>query len=175
MAHPEQTDFVRGVSYLFPAHFHKARVLEVGSRNVNGSVREFFSGCDYTGVDCVPGPDVDVVCPAHEFRPPAGPLFDTVISCEAFEHDPHLEKTIPHVLSLLRPGGLFVATWAAPGREEHGTSRTEGDYSPDPEFYDPTLTVEKIAALCDPYLSLFQCWYGRDGLDGCVYGFRKAV
>ena len=37
------------------------RVLELGSRNINGSVRYLFAAAEYVGVDPVEGADVDIV------------------------------------------------------------------------------------------------------------------
>jgi len=36
-------------------------VLEVGSRDVNGGVRDMFGRCSYTGLDLAPGCDVEVI------------------------------------------------------------------------------------------------------------------
>jgi hypothetical protein len=91
VAHAEQMDYVRSVRDKYHWFFAGTRVLEVGSRYVNGSVRQLFGPCDYTGLDCTPGRCVDVVCLAHEYRSAAP--FDVLVSCEAFEHDPHLAKT----------------------------------------------------------------------------------
>lgn len=134
MAHQEQMDFVKKTAIRYPNHFSRCRVLEIGSRNINGSVRKLFTSCEYTGLDIHPGPCVDVVSLAHEYK--ADDLFDTVVSCEAFEHDPHLAETLANIAHLLRPGGLFVATWAGPARPEHGTLRTGNRmWGPHPDYY----------------------------------------
>ena len=117
----------------YPKSFRNCRALEIGSLNVNGSVRQFFDHCQYTGIDCHAGKDVDVVTLAHEFD--GGP-FDTVISCEAFEHDPHLRQTLDAAYRMLATDGLFVATWAGPARPEHGTARTDGNtWGPASDYY----------------------------------------
>lgn len=108
---------------MHPDHFSGVRVLEVGSLDINGSVRPMFTRCQYIGLDVVPGPGVDVVCPAHQFQA-EWHSFDTIISCESLEHDPHWRETLGHVVRLLRPGGLFVMTCASGTRAEHGTRRT---------------------------------------------------
>jgi hypothetical protein len=61
MAHPEQQAFFGQLQRLYPQFFERVRVGEVGSLNINGSVRGFFSECDYTGFDVGPGPGVDQV------------------------------------------------------------------------------------------------------------------
>ena len=61
-------------------------VLEVGSLNVNGSVRPLFTSSAYIGVDMREGPDVDFVMNAHDLRFPDRSA-SVVISCEMLEHD----------------------------------------------------------------------------------------
>ena len=63
------------------------RVLEIGSADINGSIRSFFPGSDYTGVDLSAGPGVDVVASGHELALPDRDV-DLAISCECFEHNP---------------------------------------------------------------------------------------
>lgn len=134
MAHPAQQEFCRDVKSRFPHFFQGTRVLEIGSRNVNGSVRDEFVDSDYTGVDVEKGPGVDVVCFGHEYQVEPE-SFDVVCSNETFEHDPHAAQTVAHMLSLLRPGGLFFMTCAGEGRKEHGTTRTGACYGPDANYY----------------------------------------
>jgi len=106
MAHQGQRDFVRLVSTELQSFFRDARVLEVGSLNINGSVRDFFSNCSYVGIDIAPGKDVDVVCQGQEYAAADG-SFDQVISCEAMEHNPHWKETFDNMVRICRPGGLF--------------------------------------------------------------------
>lgn len=58
MSHPEQLEFVASVRQRFPGFFTGRRVLEVGSLDINGSVRGMFTDCDYVGVDVAPCADV---------------------------------------------------------------------------------------------------------------------
>lgn len=91
-------------------------VLEVGSLNENGSVREYFPlprsyiGCDWRG-----GPGVEIQCLAHELPShlPQGRKFDLVVSASMLEHDPWWEKSIPTMCSLVRPDGLLLLSWGA--------------------------------------------------------------
>src|SRR5262245_38387555 len=49
------------------------RVLEVGSYNENGSIRDLFkSAADYIGIDSRRGPNVDFVLDAHKIEFPQG-------------------------------------------------------------------------------------------------------
>ena len=61
MSHPAQMVFVEKVRATFPECFVRSTVLEVGSLNLNGSIRQFFQQCIYVGVDIGPGKDVDLV------------------------------------------------------------------------------------------------------------------
>lgn len=129
MSHQAQRLFVGRIAECFPSLFRGSRVLEVGSLDVNGSIREFFKDCNYTGLDIAPGKGVDVVCQGQDFDAPDG-SFDVVISCEAMEHNPFWAETFQNMVRLCRPGGLVVFTCAGIGRPEHGTARTTPQFSP---------------------------------------------
>jgi SAM-dependent methyltransferase len=129
MAHRSQIEYVRLLSEELPHDFNDSRVLEVGSLDLNGSIRSLFPGCEYVGIDVAEGPGVDVVCEGQNYDGPAD-SFDTVISCEAMEHNPHWEGTFRNMIRLCKPGGLVVMTCASTGRPEHGTARSEPSASP---------------------------------------------
>ena len=129
MAHPEQAEFFTGVRSHYGSSFSDARVLEVGSLDINGSVRELFSGCDYTGVDLQLGPGVDLARQGQLVDFPTG-HFDTTISAECLEHNPFWRETVANMLRMTRPGGLVLISCATTGRLEHGTTRTNPDASP---------------------------------------------
>jgi hypothetical protein len=170
MAHPEQTAFIAGVRACLPQHFTGRRVVEIGSRDVNGTVRDYFDGCDYTGLDAVAGPGVDVVGLAHEYRLP-GPV-DVVVTCEALEHDPRWRLTLATACGWLRPGGLFVGTWAGPLRPEHGTTRTGAEYGPDADYYG-NVSAADFRTAAAPYLDGLQVVTARGGQDVYAVGFRR--
>ena len=123
MAHKEQKDFCLGVKEKYPEFFKNKKVLDIGSLDINGSNKDMFEDCDYLGVDVGEGRNVDIVSVGHLFDAPDN-YFDTIISTEVFEHDMYYEKTIQNIIRMLKPGGLFLFTCAAPGRPEHGTRRT---------------------------------------------------
>lgn len=129
MAHPEQAEFFTGVREHYAVSFNGARVLEVGSLDINGSVRELFSKCDYTGVDLQLGPGVDLARQGQLVDFPTG-HFDTTISAECLEHNPFWRETVANMLRMTRPGGLVLVSCATTGRLEHGTTRTNPDASP---------------------------------------------
>jgi SAM-dependent methyltransferase len=96
---------------------HVEFVLEIGSRNVNGSVRGLFSSGRYLGLDVMPGPGVDVVANGAEFVPDGQP--DVVVCCEVLEHADAAPTIVSHALSLLRSGGVLLLTAAGPERAPH--------------------------------------------------------
>ena len=99
------------------------KVIEVGSMNVNGSIRpllESYGPEQYVGVDIAVGPGVDVVCNADAerlldiFQPNS---FDVVISTEMLEHVRNWQKVVNNLKSLTAPDGLiFISTrsWGFP-------------------------------------------------------------
>ena len=127
MAHKEQFDFCNAVKAEFPQYFDNKKVLDIGSYDVNGNNKYLFNQCFYLGCDVAPGRNVDIVCKGHEL-PFADGLFDVILSTECFEHDMYYEATIKNITRMLKSGGLFFFTCAAPGRAEHGTiTHGQGD------------------------------------------------
>jgi hypothetical protein len=114
---------------MFPDMFRGTRVLEIGSLDVNGSVRQFFNDCQYTGVDVAPGPGVDVVGDGSDAVLTLND-WDVVCSCEMFEHNPRWSETWRNMVGWCRSGGLVFMSCATEGRPEHGTSRTTPADSP---------------------------------------------
>jgi SAM-dependent methyltransferase len=129
MSHFEQHYFVNHVKQRYPEFFKSKIVLECGSLNINGSVRSFFDDCTYIGLDVGEGQDVDVVSLAHEYNMPDN-TFDTVLSCEMFEHDPHWDKSFENMIRLCKSNGLIFFTCATTGRKEHGTFFNRPEDSP---------------------------------------------
>jgi SAM-dependent methyltransferase len=107
-------------------------VLELGGRDVNGTVRPLFKkAVRYVAVDIVWGPSVDVVADAADLR--LDELFDIVVSTELLEHAERAKEIVEAARRHTKPGGVFIATMAGPGRRPHGAS---GEGEPPPgEFY----------------------------------------
>jgi len=129
MAHLDQFDFINLVKRHFPGSFEKVDVLEIGSLDINGSVRSCFAPNRYIGVDVAHGPGVDEVCQGQLVGHPSG-TFDVVISCECMEHNPFWVETVANMFRMAKPGGLVIVSCATTGRAEHGTTRTSGSDSP---------------------------------------------
>lgn len=117
--HQGNRDWLAHLKAKFPGHFMGARVLEIGSYDLNGSARDYFTAArTYVGVDQVPGPGVDLVAKANEtsFVPRE---FDTLVYLSVFEHDPAWDEGFFHNLQWIRPGGLIILGWGAEGNHRH--------------------------------------------------------
>lgn len=128
--HQQAWQFVRSRVSQHPA---RQRVVEIGSRNINGSVRSAFdAGVTYWGCDLASGPDVDAVCAGQDADPPFTP--DTVVCCEVLEHTPDGCEIITRAFELLGTGGVLLITAAGVGRTPH--SAIDGGPVRDGEYYD---------------------------------------
>lgn len=105
----------------FPEKLKGADVLDVGSANLNGTYKPFFSqaGCSmYTGIDVLPFNNVDVVSPVHLYEP--GKQFDIVFSASQLEHDMYWKKSLMKFIKLTKSGGMIIiSAWAK--LDHHGT------------------------------------------------------
>lgn len=97
-------------------------VLDVGSLDVNGSLRELFCG-PYLGVDMRPGPGVDRVLNAHELAE-LGRRFDVVVCTEMLEHDDAPWLSVEAMRQMVWPGDVLLLT--ARGFDERGCFPVHG-------------------------------------------------
>jgi hypothetical protein len=107
---PEILEWAKGVRQRFP--FKSGRVLEVGSYNVNGTIRDVFpDATEYIGIDQREGPCVDLVAHGREVEIRFGAAsFDTVVCCETLEHDPAFWLTVNAMRNALVRGGYMMVT-----------------------------------------------------------------
>lgn len=94
------------------------RVLDVGSYDVNGTYRPLVEslGWEYTGLDMVEGPNVDIVSPKPYSFPLPGASFDVVMTGSTMEHVEAIWLWVPELARLLKVGGLLaiVTHWQFP-------------------------------------------------------------
>lgn len=155
--HVEVLQFINAVKARSLHYFVGAKVLEAGSLNINGSVRQMFQNCDYTGVDICNGKDVDVVGRVHEL-PAEMTGYDTVISAEMLEHDQYWKDSLRSMYERLRPGGLMIITAAGKSRPEHGTKYTSPYDSPATTNYYENRSVDDILSVLPE-----TCWASCKG------------
>jgi SAM-dependent methyltransferase len=100
------------------------RVIEVGSNNVNCSLRpivEAMEPHEYIGVDIVEGPGVDLLCSAENLVKEFGEeSFDLVISTEMLEHVQDWKQSINNMKKICRPNGVILITTRSIGYPFHG-------------------------------------------------------
>lgn len=89
---------------------NNAKVLDVGSLNVNGTLRPLVEtkAWYYTGVDIVDGDNVDIVADDPFHYPFADNAFDVVMSGSTMEHVTAIWRWVPELVRVLRPGGLLA-------------------------------------------------------------------
>lgn len=100
------------------------RVIEVGSRDVNGSIRpliESYNPQDYIGVDIIKGPGVDAICLAENLVSEFGEQsFDVVISTELLEHVRDWKLVIHNIKHICKTDGIILLTTRSYGFSYHG-------------------------------------------------------
>ena len=93
-----------------------ARVVEIGSQDVNGSLRTFCpANFVYTGVDFVAGKGVDLILDDPYQLPFANESVDVMLSSSCFEHSEMFWLLYLEIMRALKPGGLFYMNVPANG------------------------------------------------------------
>ena len=82
------------------------KILDVGSYDVNGTMKPIFEQGQYIGLDMEKGPNVDVVGKSQEI-PFIDDFFDIVISSSCFEHDDMFWVSFKEMSRVLKPGGYM--------------------------------------------------------------------
>ena len=84
------------------------RVVEIGSQDVNGSIRQFCpQEFEYIGVDFVDGMGVDLVITSPYELPFEDNSVDIVVSSSCFEHSEMFWVVYLEIVRILKPHGLF--------------------------------------------------------------------
>ena len=111
---PQSGWFSPGVTNQNPTFF------EIGSYNVNGSVRPLFArAASYVGIDVRPGPGVDLVLDVCDADLGMLPFADIVVTTETLEHAFHPALLIDAAVAMQRPGGALLLTCASAERAPH--------------------------------------------------------
>lgn len=114
-------------------------VLEFGSYNINGSVRDTYPQAkSWWGIDIASGPGVDQVADASLFLDEK--RYDVVVCAEAFEHTPAWTDIIENAHRHLKNGGLFIASCASRDRPPH--SAFDGGVVREGEYYSNVSPAE---------------------------------
>lgn len=175
MAHSQQRDFFQDVKNKKPEAFTGVEVLEIGSLNINGTVRDFFDSTRYIGADVAEGRDVDVVCNGENLDYPDN-SFDVAVSAECFEHNPEWVATFRNMWLMSKK--YVMMTCASEGRAEHGTTRSDPGSSPLTLGWDyyRNLTEQDFKAEfnLDEMFTNYYFQFNPDSCDLYFYGEKKA-
>ena len=82
------------------------KILDVGSYDVNGTMKPIFEKGQYVGLDTESGPNVDIVGVSHNI-PFEKDEFDIIISSSCFEHDDMFWISFQEMCRVLKPGGYM--------------------------------------------------------------------
>jgi SAM-dependent methyltransferase len=139
--HPEALRFASRV--LRDVELRRGRVLEIGSRDLNGSVRCLFANAaSYTGIDLRAGAGVDIQADGATFVPVEEP--DLVVCMETLEHTDQASAIVRNAAAILRkPGGRLLVTCATHPRVPH--SGIDGGPLKAGEFYRNVPPDELVA------------------------------
>jgi len=143
------------------------KVVDVGSRDVNGNYRGLFNAFDYVGVDIVSGLNVDVVLKANYVWPFEDDSIDCIVSGQAFEHIYSPEKVMKEIARTLKPGGYCCIIAPSAG----------GDHSNE-DFKDyHRFSVDSMSKLAsDIGFQIAQCSVDTGGTwKDCVLIARKPI
>ena len=147
-------------------------VVELGSQDVNGSLREHCpASIHYIGLDVMPAKGVDLVIDPGATLPLVSDSADAVVTSSAFEHDICFWDTFLELTRILRPGGLLYVN--AP---------TNGDFHRHPldcwRFYpDAGVALVQWAERRGVQIQLIESFIGLPQAEGWadfVAVFRKA-
>jgi len=83
----------------------KGKCLDIGSLDVNGTLKDLFD--DYLGMDMRDGKNVDVIANSHDI-PFEDSSFDIVTCVEMLEHDDNPFQTMKEIHRVLRDGGWAI-------------------------------------------------------------------
>lgn len=94
-----------------------ANVIDMGSKDINGTYRNLFPGGRYTGADIFGGKNVDVIIGSAEWD--ALEQADAVISGQTLEHVGDIPAFFDAIREKLKPGGLvcLIAPSAGPAHQ----------------------------------------------------------
>lgn len=99
------------------------RILEVGSHNVNGIVRDLFEPPgEYIGIDHREGDNVDIAMNGNNMRIFPPEHFDWVVCNSVMEHDLKFWLTTAEMRRVLKPGGILIVGMPTFGFGHHGVS-----------------------------------------------------
>ena len=125
-----------GHRVLSEAHVRDRNVLEIGGRDVNGSLRPWIESLEpasYLGVDIVSGSGVDRIGRVEELLVDHGPdRFELIVATELVEHVRDWRAAFANMKGVLKPCGLLLLTTRSRGFPLHGYPNDYWRYEAEP-------------------------------------------
>lgn len=150
------------------------RVLEFGSRNLNGSAREVIPHKSWFGIDVSAGEGVDLVANATHAVVDVG-TWDLGVCTNVFEHDPTWAHILRNLISHVKSGGYLFLQCPGPGFQPH-SARDVGPLQED-EYYANVSALEIVSAAIqfDPRTRILEAGQGGwcGSLDSLVVLGRR--
>lgn len=176
MAHIDQLKFVKAFKefYLKNNFAKDINILEIGSYDVNGSVKQEFDFTKkYIGIDLVNGPNVDLVLDGTQVDK-LNQNFDMILSFECFEHAKNWKIIFEKIYNILNPNSFVVLSMASTGRLEHGTSRSGQWQSPGTydEYYKNLTEKDFLDFDLDNMFSSYFFFYNVNSFDLYFVGIK---
>lgn len=144
-------------------------VLDVGARNINGLLRDLFVATDWTALDNVPAPEIDIVADARTWQPLR--RWDLVLCTEVLEHVDNWQAIVATAVKATAVNGTFIVTCASTGRPAH--SQTGSAEIPAGEHYGNVAPAELDAVMRELFTSHHVEYFS--GGDAYAWGQRPRV
>lgn len=179
MAHPAQREFIESCLSRFANNVSSsANILEVGSQDIGGSIRDYFPTTEsrrWVGLDVGKGKGVDFVIPGELIQLPDG-WADIAFSTECFEHAKCWREIFLNMIRITREGGLVVLTFAGTGRAAHGTIDTNPASSPYTNDYYKNISLAELDSSfqLDKYFFRYSLEVNMASGDTYFWGLRTA-
>lgn len=171
--HPEARDgLARHLAASGLDHAAPWRVLDLGGRDINGTIRDLLPAASWTGCDITDGPGVDLVHDATKPWPTGFDRFDVVVCTEVLEHVEQWPALLGTAAGALEPGGpeLLFVTCASTGRPMHGAS---GAPLPGPGEWYANVPPDAVAVRLQELFQAVHVEYRE--LPGDVYARAQGV
>lgn len=98
-------------------------VIDIGSRDINGTYRNLFLKSTYIGVDIVEGRNVDMIIDSEEWDDLKD--VDMVISGQTLEHVEDIPKLMKSIFNVLKTDGIICIIVPSFGPPHHDPSWIE--------------------------------------------------
>lgn len=117
--HISSLEHVERLAKTYLSDRKELQIVDIGSYDVNGSYRPFFSrpSWQYVGLDLAQGPNVDIVLTSPYRLPIKSHSVDVIVSGQAFEHIEFFWLTWLEMVRILKPGGLIFLLAPSRGPE----------------------------------------------------------